>query len=288
MTNSITTRAAAGSVSRRAAATTIAAALAVAGVAGLAYAPTVAAVPGGPGRRPRLPGRFRLRRTGHRAHRHLAGRCDLADREAGELQRHPGVVRPRHAARPARTTPRWTHPTRSPESSCWTMAMRWPDPPMPPRVSRWRKRSTTRRTWSRSSATRSPNPDHHHCLGHLARRHGHRGTAGASPGARSTAGRHVWPAGRRCRPDGFLPRHPFRPENPYCTGCFARPSGGHAVRPDRRAAGRAGGGAGDGSGPGPNCSGRSHRRLPGMGARRQPPARPRRPGNPAGRRNSST
>ena len=55
MTNSITTRAAAGSVSRRAAATTIAAALAVAGVAGLAYAPTVAAYPAAPAGDPAFP-----------------------------------------------------------------------------------------------------------------------------------------------------------------------------------------------------------------------------------------
>ena len=55
MTNSITTRAAAGSVSRRAAATTIAAALAIAGVAGLAYAPTVAAYPAAPAGDPAFP-----------------------------------------------------------------------------------------------------------------------------------------------------------------------------------------------------------------------------------------
>ena len=40
-------------------------------------------------------------------------------------------------------------------------------------------------------------------------------------------------------------------------------------------------GTGDGRGPGEDRAGRRHRRLPGMGARRQPPARARRSGNPA-------
>ena len=151
--------------------------------------------------------------TGRQHHRHPAGRRDLADRETGQLERHPAAVRPRHGrARRGQPRGRFLRPDHR-------------QVPARPRLRAGRfvlrhhrfrhgagARGPGRRGRHLPPAGRHADDDHR--LGHVAGRRRHRRTARAASRTVRRRPVDVRRAGRRRRTDGLLPGHPVRAENP--------------------------------------------------------------------------